>query len=92
MSDEFEPDVDEMFFTLGSPWPVAVVLRNGGGEGEGTCERRTYAPRRTCRNLGTFGGFRCSECGFYERQLTEMECEPQDWEFCPNCGAKAVRG
>lgn len=91
MSEGFEPDVDEMFFSLDSPWPVAVVVGNGGDAGEVACERRTYVPLRTCRNLGTFGGFRCSECGFYERQLTEMECEPQDWAFCPDCGAKAVR-
>lgn len=92
MSDEFEPDVDEMFFNLDSPWPVAVVLRNGGDAGEVTCETRLYVPSRTCRNLGTLGGFRCSECGFHEGRLTGMECEPQDWEFCPDCGARAVRG
>ena len=44
----------------------------------------------TCRNLGAYGGFECSICGFKERQLSEMECEPQDWCFCPNCGAKVV--
>lgn len=45
---------------------------------------------RTCRNLGAYGGFECSICGFKERQLSEMECEPHDWFFCPNCGAKVV--
>lgn len=45
---------------------------------------------RTCHNLGTYGGFECSMCGFKEKQLSEMECEPQDWCFCPNCGAKVV--
>lgn len=45
---------------------------------------------RTCRNLGTYGGFECSMCGFKEKRLSEMECEPQDWCFCPNCGAKVV--
>lgn len=45
---------------------------------------------RTCHNLGTYGGFECSMCGFKEEQLSEMECEPQDWCFCPSCGAKVV--
>lgn len=47
---------------------------------------------RTCRNLGAYGGFECSICEFKERQLSEMECEPHDWFFCPNCGAKVVEG
>lgn len=47
-------------------------------------------PERTCHNLGTYGGFECSMCGFKEEQLSEMECEPQDWCFCPSCGAKVV--
>lgn len=39
---------------------------------------------RTCRNLsGDFAVFRCSECGYFER---DCACA----NYCPHCGAKVI--
>lgn len=40
---------------------------------------------RTCRNLsGDFAVFRCSECGYFER---DCACA----NYCPNCGARVIK-
>lgn len=90
MSEGFEPDVDDMFFTLDSPWPVAVVLRNGGGAGEGICERRTYMPLRTCTFTydTAHDDMVCGACGCRLDMVAYTAMETAGvFRYCPNCGA-----
>lgn len=71
------------------PWAVFNdAYEHEGGEILARLADLVEPEERTCHNLGAYGGFECSICGFKERQLSEMECEPHDWFFCPNCGAK----
>lgn len=55
-------------------------------------ERRAYAPERACRNLDVRGdrGFECSACGYEAETYGDSLCNPDDFEFCPMCGAKVV--
>lgn len=48
---------------------------------------------RTCTNLANeykHGNFRCSECGFHGWTCDECYSHPEDWSYCPQCGAKVV--
>ena len=48
------------------------------------CDHYGFVKERTCHNLsGDFAVFRCSECGYFER---DCACA----NYCPNCGAKVV--
>lgn len=51
-----------------------------------------YAPERACRNLDVRGdrGFECSACGYEAETYGDSLCNPDDFEFCPMCGAKVV--
>lgn len=47
--------------------------------------------RPTCRNEDGFGrSFSCSACGYEAWTYDDSCCDPKDFSFCPNCGAKVV--
>lgn len=51
-----------------------------------------YARERTCRNLDVRGdrGFECSACGYEAETYGDSLCNPDDFEFCPMCGARVI--
>lgn len=49
--------------------------------------------RPTCRNeCGISRSFSCSACGYEAWTYDDSECDPSDFEYCPECGAKVVHG
>lgn len=47
--------------------------------------------RPTCRNEDGFDmSFSCSACGYSAWTYGDSCCDPSDFSFCPNCGAKVV--
>ena len=67
------------------PFPGVVNIVN-----KATFERRAYAPVMECRNLDVRGdrGFECSACGYEAETYGDSLCNPDDFEFCPMCGAR----
>lgn len=54
---------------------------------------KRYIPKRTCRNLSTNLGFKCSSCGGKTDYCTDDDsCGLCLWDmdFCPFCGAEVV--
>lgn len=51
-----------------------------------------YVPERACRNLDVRGdrGFECSACGYEAETYGDSLCNPDDFEFCPMCGARVI--
>lgn len=47
--------------------------------------------RPTCRNEDCFGrSYLCSACGYEAWTYDDSGCDPKDFSFCPNCGARVV--
>lgn len=51
-----------------------------------------YVPERACRNIDSSydRGFECSSCGYEAETYGDSLCSPDDFEFCPMCGAKVI--
>nr|DAH11038.1 MAG TPA: putative cytoplasmic protein [Caudoviricetes sp.] len=50
-----------------------------------------FIDRPTCRNEDGYGrSFFCSACGYEAWTYDDSCCDPKDFSFCPNCGAKVV--
>lgn len=73
----------------GDEWPEYIMVSHDGMREPG----RRYVPERTCRNLDVRmdRGFECSECGYEAETYGDSLCNPDDFEFCPHCGAKVVK-
>ena len=59
-------------------FPSFVRLEGKRGDYE------VYVPERTCENLSNTNYFHCSECN--ERTYSSED----EFNYCPNCGAKVV--
>lgn len=49
----------------------------------------------TCENKYRNHGdrsFMCSECGYEAFTYGDSNCDPDDFAFCPHCGARVTRG
>ncbi len=49
----------------------------------------------TCENKYRNHGdrsFMCSRCGYEAWTYDDSYCDPEDFAFCPNCGARVVSG